>query len=598
MATVLQQHDGNISFDILINGAKIKDTVEIVEISVETEINRIASATLIMIDGGSIGVDNAGFVNSNSDDFIPGNKIEISMGYDDSREKVFSGIIISQRLSVKNSGSFLTVFCNDEAVKLTKGRFNSVFQKKKDSDAISGVAGKYGIQTTVDATTGTMPVLMQYNCSDWDFILIRAEMNNMMVVSNQNKLTIKKYDFSATPDYEINASQYIVDISLKLDSENVAGSFKLASWDIGSQAQLNATTKVAEGPAIGNITAPTLGSVLYSGDTLHYTSAFLSQEELTNWGEALANKAALSKIQGKITVPGFSGITAGDLIAISGFSDRFNGNAFVSKVEQNMGNGTWLTILTVGSPVQWHSALPDVEETFASGLIPPVNGTQIAIVKQIHEDPDGNFRILVTFPVLSGDGQADGVWARLAIPYATNGAGFFFFPELGDEVIVTFVNNDPRFPVITGSLYSSKIPSKEIPDSENRYKSIYSKSGIKIHFDDVDKILTIETPSKNVIVFDDKGKNITLTDQNNNKLVMNDSGIDLNSVKDIKLTAKGKIDINASAGINLKANEDIKADGLNIQLSAKTGFTAKGNASAEISASGQTTVKGAMVMIN
>jgi hypothetical protein len=39
-------------------------------------------------------------------------------------------------------------------------------------------------------------------------------------------------------------------------------------------------------------------------------------------------------------------------------------------------------------------------------------------------------------------------------------------------------------------------------------------------------------------------------------------------------------------------------EGLNITNTAKVGFTAKGSASAEISASGQTIVKGAMVMIN
>ncbi len=78
----------------------------------------------------------------------------------------------------------------------------------------------------------------------------------------------------------------------------------------------------------------------------------------------------------------------------------------------------------------------------------------------------------------------------------------------------------------------------------------------------------------------------------------NDSGVAIESVKDIKLSAKGDVDITATGSIALKANSDVKADGTNIQLSAKTSFTAKGNASAEISASGQTTVKGAMVMIN
>ena len=43
---------------------------------------------------------------------------------------------------------------------------------------------------------------------------------------------------------------------------------------------------------------------------------------------------------------------------------------------------------------------------------------------------------------------------------------------------------------------------------------------------------------------------------------------------------------------------DVSAKGMNVNLEAQTGLTAKGNATAELSASGQTTVKGAMVMIN
>jgi hypothetical protein len=48
----------------------------------------------------------------------------------------------------------------------------------------------------------------------------------------------------------------------------------------------------------------------------------------------------------------------------------------------------------------------------------------------------------------------------------------------------------------------------------------------------------------------------------------------------------------------LKSTTDLKAEGLNVELKAKMGLKAQGSATAEISASGTTTVKGAMVMIN
>jgi hypothetical protein len=91
---------------------------------------------------------------------------------------------------------------------------------------------------------------------------------------------------------------------------------------------------------------------------------------------------------------------------------------------------------------------------------------------------------------------------------------------------------------------------------------------------------------------------LELKDMNGNKLTMNDSGISLESPKDIKISAKGKITLDAIGELGISSKADIMSKGLNINLEAQVGLKAAGNASAELSASGQTTVKGAMVMIN
>lgn len=598
MATVLHPSEGYISFDILIKGSQIKDEVEIIEISTHMEVNRIASATVILADGGAIGLPNAPFTNSEGNDFIPGNEIEIKLGYESSNTSVFKGIIVSQRLSVKNGKSQLEIKCSDKAVQMTKGRSNAILENKKDSDAISGIAGNYSIQATVDATTLDLPVLMQYNCTDWDFVVTRAEMNNMMVITDKNNLIVKKYDFNTSPNFEINASQFVIDLDLNLDGENIAGNYITTGWDDTTQKVNSESASLSDSLNHGNISAKKLSKVAFKGDSNYYSSASILKEELQSWGKSLANKAVLSKIKGTIKVPGTAGIIAGDLITISNFTTRFNGNAFVSAVIHSVEEGTWITTLQIGKSPEWHAALPDVQDINASGLLPAVNGTQIATVKKIIEDPNNNYRVLVNLPSFTGDGQDIGLWARLSFPYASKDAGFFFFPEIDDEVLVTFMNNDPRFPVITGALYNQKNTPKEETDDKNQFKSIYSKSGICIRFDDEDKILVIETPGKNIFTLDDKNKTISVKDMNENSLTMDDSGIALKSEKDIKLTATGKIELSGDGGINLKSSADVTIKGMNVQAEADVGFTGKGSASAEISASGQTTIKGAMVMIN
>jgi uncharacterized protein involved in type VI secretion and phage assembly len=171
-------------------------------------------------------------------------------------------------------------------------------------------------------------------------------------------------------------------------------------------------------------------------------------------------------------------------------------------------------------------------------------------------------------------------------------------PEIGDEVILGFIDDDPSHPVILGSLYSSKHAAAYANEAKNNTKAITTRSKLEINFDEEKKIIKIFTPGGNNITLDDTEKGITITDQNNNTLKLNSSGIEMESPKSIVIKATGDITLDATGKLSLKSKQDVTVEGLNITNTADVGFTAKGSASAEISASGQTIVKGAMVMIN
>lgn len=119
-----------------------------------------------------------------------------------------------------------------------------------------------------------------------------------------------------------------------------------------------------------------------------------------------------------------------------------------------------------------------------------------------------------------------------------------------------------------------------------------------MELDDEKKMITISTPCKNSIVISDDAKGIKVKDQNRNECMMDDKGIKLTSAKDIVLSAKGNIQLDAKGKIAVKATQDVSIEGMNVTAKAQTSLKVTGSASAELSASGQTTVKGAMVMIN
>ena len=183
------------------------------------------------------------------------------------------------------------------------------------------------------------------------------------------------------------------------------------------------------------------------------------------------------------------------------------------------------------------------------------------------------------------------LWARLSNFYATNNAGAFFPPEVGDEVVLGFIDGDARYPVILGSLYNGMNAPPYIPGQINATKAIVTRSRMKVEFNDEKKMITLDTPAGNSIVISEDGKSVEIKDQNQNSIRLAKDGITMNSAKDINISAKGSIRIDAVSNVNVTA-------GLNVNATANAGFAAKGNATAELSASGQTTVKGAMVLIN
>ena len=181
-------------------------------------------------------------------------------------------------------------------------------------------------------------------------------------------------------------------------------------------------------------------------------------------------------------------------------------------------------------------------------------------------------------------------WARLTFPDAGKNRGIFFVPEKGDEVVVSFLDCYPAQPVILGTLYNKSNTSPEKITATNDKRIIQSKKKVIIEFDDTKKNLTLKTPGGNSILMDD-AKGITIKDKNGNSIELGSAGITLKTMKEVSLKATKGIKITADAG-------PVKIAGLQIDGQAKTTLKLAGKATAEVSASGIMTIKGALVKIN
>lgn len=520
-----------VTFTIKSNGSPIPATYEVLSIFVDKVIDRIPYCDLEILDATD------DFSTADSDFFLPGASIEVSAGYENSNTSIFKGIILKQEIKISSHGPVLHIQCKDEAVKMTIGHKNTSFKEMKDSDIISKLISNNGLTADVASTATSLKEVVQYNATDWDFIVARAQLNDMIVVAQNGKVSV------ARPND-------VADVALSLTYGNDI--YELAA-EIDAEAQLRSN----------------------------------------GWPNVLASISKYTKVTGTVKFQRSALAVPGKLVNISGVGKRFSGKRFIAGVSHLISDGNWVTTAQIGLSPEWFVSKVEPTTPQAPGLLPGIQGLKIGRVKQISEDPLGQFRVLVKLPYVE-----DGVWARLATFYATANAGAFFYPEIDDEVAIGFFDDDPGHPVILGAMYSKDRAGAYTPDEQNSTKAFVSREQMKIAFDEEKKVITITTPANNQLVLSDEAQRITLSDQNGNFIKLSTQGIEINSASDLKITTANRLGIGSLSGAHIDVDSDLSLRGLNVECKADVALSASGNASASLTAAGELTIQGALVMIN
>ncbi|MGV3685014.1 MAG: type VI secretion system tip protein VgrG [Daejeonella sp.] len=590
----LNHSEFTIRHSITADGTALADTTPIVSIHTRYEINRIPTAEIVIIDGS---VETADFPISNAATLIPGVKVTISAGYGEQEALIFSGVIVKQAIRISAESSFLVVTCKHEAVEMTFNKKEAIFLQQKDSDIISAILGTYSaLSPTVGSTSVQHESMVQKLATDWDFVLARAEACGFVISYTMSNIVIQAPELSTEPVLSMTYGMDITEFDAELNAERQPASVDASSWDLATQAMTKSSATEPTINAQGNITGVQLSSKLNQKPLSLNSGSPMTTDSLKSWADASLLRMRLSALRGTVSFQGSSLVMPGNIIELNGVGARFNGKAYVSSVEHSLVDGDWKTTARFGLENNPVAERPDFSYTPAAGQVPSVHGLQVAVVMKLDADPANEFRIQVKFGGISETDVT--MWARMGNFYATGTSGSFFLPEIGDEVVIGFLDNNPLSPVILGSLYSSKNAPETTVAAGNYVKGITTKSKLKISFDDEKKITKISTPGGNTVTLDDDGKAVEIVDQNSNSIKMTASGIEIKSAKDLTLKATGKIVLDATAALSISSKADVAIEGLNINSTAQVGFVAKGNASAEISASGQTVVKGALVMIN
>lgn len=538
--------------DILVDG-----------ISVFRGVNRIATANLLLLDGDASAQE---FKASQLPELRPGKELTIQLGPVGEEETIFTGIIIKHGVRTRKvGGPVLFLELRHEAIKMTHIRRSQRFpDDQTDEDLIGKLIKDAGLSPDV-----TLPKsvehkeLIQYNTTDWDFVVTRAEANGAFVFTNEDKVTVKRPEIDPGPVTGLKSFSFggaILDLEVETDARHQYSDVKAQAWnyfdDALSESRPVQLPKLQENSK--NVPSDEMAGIFGEGVYQLFHSGFHMPEELQNWADAKLQKSRLAKVTGRVKIKGRQSILPGDTIVLDKISDILNGKVFVSSIRHFYSNGIWITDMELGTSPEWFMLEKNVNDIPLSGLMPQIPGLQVGIVRQIHDDPKEAARVRVSLPIVGAD--SDGIWARVLSPDAGNGRGLFFRPELDEEVIVGFLNGDPRDPIVLGSVFGGKdrIPPFDATE-ENEKKGFVSKSGLALVFDDEEESILIKTEEGNSILITNEkdGGEITIKNQDDkNEIIMGPDGISVKSAGDISFEASGNISFKTKDLGNIEADAD------------------------------------------
>ncbi|MBE9232260.1 Rhs element Vgr protein, partial [Cuspidothrix issatschenkoi LEGE 03284] len=293
---------GVVTATILSEGSKMNLEYNLISIDIIKEVNKIPTAQIILLDGDA---PKREFSISNTNFFKPGNKVIIKLRYEGEPQKeaiVFEGIIVRHSLEANQYTSVLTVDLKDTAVKLTTQRKSAVFRDMTDKEIISKIIGDGGLQAkSIAATKAKHQELVQYYCTDWDFILSRADVNGHWVLINDGKITVASPDLSAVKKHTFNYGiSEIYELEMSADILHQYAAVEATAWDVKNQnispLQKAQNVALSQGNLKGGELAKTIGADKYQ----LITSGQLDDQEIKDWADAKLLKSRLSMLKGRL----------------------------------------------------------------------------------------------------------------------------------------------------------------------------------------------------------------------------------------------------------------------------------------------------------
>jgi uncharacterized protein involved in type VI secretion and phage assembly len=598
------------SFWVKVNGQHLPPAVfgRISELIIEQDLVLPDAFTIRLHDVEDSGAGTqTRFPTANSNLFEVGQEIELGLGREEVPSSNLKGEVTAIDLDARADGlPILTVRGYDKAHRLNRVKKTRSFVNKTYSDMVTQVSHENGLTPRAESTSVVYEYFAQDSQTDWEFLRAIARKTGFEVFATGNQIQFRKPNGSdRAPDQEFGVT--LRHLRLRMSATSQVKEVEVRGWDpqrkemvVGIAAMPGSTTTADQGQNGGALAAKAFGS---PGRYVLTNQSVRSPNEATTLAQAILDEIAGAFVQFDCTCLGDAKLRPGRSVTLKGVGPRFNKEYYISTAtHRNTPEQGYLTQVTVSGrqPTSLTALLGGNGHAGGAGAPAAArsggghSGVVIGVVSN-NKDPDMGGRIKVKFPWL-GD-QVESAWARIATPMAGNGRGFFWLPEVNDEVLLAFENGDINHPYVLGYLWNGQdaVPKQTGQviggDGKVKQRIIKTTSGHTVTIDD-------SPDSPGITIVDQTDKNKIHLDSKQNKLTITVEGdMDL-------LAARGNINVKGKT-VNVEATDSLRMKGLQTQVEGTSTMKVKGattdveaNAKLSLNGGGMTEVKGGVVKLN
>ena len=441
-----------------------------------------------------------GFVMENSKKLL-GKKISLSYWQYGSENQVFSGIVTGLKNRKESGYGKLVITGHSPSILLENGRADRSFEQLSLSQIVKEIGVNYPQEGKIHAeeqelnVRRVLPYTVQSQESDFGFIQRLATRYGEYFYYNGKELI---FGNKAEAVLELSEGRELIELEFELGLR--AQGFSGLAYDAekGESIQHNAQEVQTEWKenALQAVAVQASKQLFGNAPKSVFSGSEKSQELEEMLLKEKENRESLIWVRGRSRD---SRLKNGSRAKLTDINGRAMETYRIVEIRHYY-NGDEYYNEFVGVSDVLHPPYQN------SGAFPKSHEQMGRVVE--NADPLGLGRVRVQM-MWQEAGSEKTPWIRLLQPHSGSGKGFYFVPEIGEEVLVGFQGGNAEKPYVIGAQYNGKEKSG-YADKENSIKAVHTRSGHKLVFTEDESIL-ITDKSGNEILLDTKGSNITIT---------------------------------------------------------------------------------------